>query len=82
MIFALVKTHPKIQAFFNGILQSSEVVPEWVLGMIVPLHKDGSKLDTSNYRGITLISCIREGSKFTGYPGRVYQQGADTFFGF
>ena len=62
MILALVKTYPQILLkLFNGILQSSEVVPDWALGMIVPLHKDGPKLDTSNYRGITLISCL---SKF------------------
>ena len=24
----------------------------------MPIHKDGPKLDTSNYRGITLISCL------------------------
>ena len=59
MILGLVKTHPNVLLkLFNGILQSSEVIPDWALGMIVPLHKDGPKLDTSNYRGITLISCL------------------------
>ena len=62
MILALVRAHPQILLkLFNAILQSSEVIPDWALGMIVPLHKDGSKLDTANYRGITLISCL---SKF------------------
>ena len=59
MILALVKTYPKVLLkLFNGILQSSETVPDWALGMIVPIHKDGPKLDTVNYRGITLISCL------------------------
>lgn len=59
MILALVKTYPKVLLkLFNGILQSSEVIPDWALGMIVPIHKDGSRLDTANYRGITLISCL------------------------
>ena len=59
MILALVRTHPKVLLkLFNDILQSSEALPDWALGMIVPIHKDGPKLDTSNYRGITLISCL------------------------
>ena len=28
------------------------------MGMIVSIHKDGPKLDTANYRGITLMSCL------------------------
>ena len=59
MIVALVKTNPKvILKLFNKILQSNEVVPNWALGMIVPIYKDGPKLDAANYRGITLISCL------------------------
>ena len=59
MIIALVRTYPTVLVkLFNKILESSEVIPEWALGMIVPIHKDGPKLDTSNYRGITLISCL------------------------
>ena len=59
MITSLVETHPALVIkLFNGILQSSEVVPDWVLGMIVPLFKDGSRMDANNYRGITLMSCL------------------------
>ena len=59
MITALVETHPTLVIkLFNGILQSSEVVPDWVFGMIVPLFKDGSRMDANNYRGITLMSCL------------------------
>ena len=54
MITALVKTYPKVLLkLFNDILQSSEVIPDWALGMIVPIYKDGPKLDAANYRGIT-----------------------------
>jgi hypothetical protein len=59
MIISLVDTHPNIVLkLFNEILQSGEVVPEWVMGLIVPIYKKGSKLDPSNYRGITLMSCL------------------------
>ena len=59
MIISLNNTHPKIiLKLFNNILQSGEVIQDWVIGLIVPIHKEGPKLDTSNYRGITLISCL------------------------
>ena len=59
MILALVRTYPKVLLkLFNGILNSSEIVPDWAMGMIVPIHKDGPKLDTANYRGINLMSCL------------------------
>ena len=59
MIISLVDTHPNIVLrLFNEILQSGEVIPEWLMGIIVPIYKKGYKLDPSNYRGITLISCL------------------------
>ena len=55
----MVNTHPNILLkLFNRIFQSGEVIQDWVIGLIVPIHKEGPKLDTSNYRGITLISCL------------------------
>ena len=59
MISTLMETHPKlILKLFNSILQSGDIIPEWLMGMIVAIHKDGPKLDTGNYRGITLMSCL------------------------
>ena len=58
-ISSLFETHPKILLkLFNAILTSSEVIPEWVMGLIVPIFKKGSKSEPSNYRGITLMSCL------------------------
>ena len=39
-------------------MRSGEIVPEWLVGIIVPIHKNGAKHDPSNYRGITLRSCL------------------------
>ena len=59
MISSLLTKYPDIIIkLFNSIVQSSEFIPEWVLGAIVPIHKKGSKSDPSNYRGITLMSCL------------------------
>ena len=59
MIISLVDTHPNIVLrLFNEILQSGEVIPKWLMGIIVPIYKKGSKLDPSNYREITLIACL------------------------
>ena len=59
MLIGLIKTYPKVLLrLFNAVLSSSEVIPDWALGMVVPIFKDGSKMDPSNYRGITLISCL------------------------
>ena len=36
----------------------SEVIPEWVIGLIVPIYKKGNKSEPENYRGVTLMSCL------------------------
>ena len=43
---------------FNNVL-NSQVFPEpWNEGLIIPIHKKGDKLNTDNYRGIIISSCI------------------------
>ena len=39
------------------------MVPEWTIGAIVPIYKKGPKSEPTNYRGITLMSCL--GKLFT-----------------
>ena len=59
MIIPLIEKYPRlILKLFNKILHTSDVIPEWLTGIIVPIHKDGSKMDPGNYRGITLMSCL------------------------
>ena len=49
---------------FNEILQSGEVIPEWLIGIIVPIYKKGSKLDPSNYRGSYFYQFLMQDSCF------------------
>ena len=59
MIICLVESYPSIfLKLFNLILQTCGVIPDWVVGAIVPIFKKGSKAEPSNYRGITLLSCL------------------------
>ena len=57
MISAYVK-------LFNIILNTGHIPDNWTIGIIKPIFKNkGSKNDTDNYRGITLLSCL--GKLFT-----------------
>ena len=57
MLLAYVK-------LFNIILDTGHIPDNWTIGIIKPIFKNkGSKNDTDNYRGITLLSCL--GKLFT-----------------
>ena len=59
MLACLVEVYPTmLLRLFNLILDSGDVLPEWVISFIVPIHKGGAKSDPSNYRGISLLSCL------------------------
>ena len=59
MIAGILSVYPDIiLKLFNFILKSNAIIPDWVLGAIVPIHKKGDKTEPSNYRGITLMSCL------------------------
>ena len=47
-----------ILILFNRILDSGTYPAEWNTNIIVPIHKSGLKSDPSNYRGISLSSCM------------------------
>lgn len=51
----LLKCFVKI---FNKVLTTGKFPEIWAKGFIVPLHKSGSKDDPSNFRGITIGSCV------------------------
>ena len=59
MIQSLLDCYPEIiLLLFNSILELNKIIPEWVIGEIVPIHKKGPKSVPTNYRGITLMSCL------------------------
>ena len=59
MIASLIDSHPEvILKLFNSILNSCEIIPDWVIGFIVPIYQKVAKSDPYNYRGITLMSCF------------------------
>ena len=43
---------------FNVVWERGVAPRDWTSGIIVPIHKKGSKLECTNYRGISLLSVI------------------------
>ena len=53
-----------ITKFFNIIFKTAVIPEDWNIACIVPIYKNkGSRKDTNNYRGISLLSCL--GKLFT-----------------
>jgi hypothetical protein len=46
------------------VFWQGEVPMDWPRGVVVPLHKDGSKKEPLNYRPVTLLSIV--GKVYTG----------------
>ena len=64
MICCLIEVNPSILIkLFNNILKTNIKIQEWTLSIITPIHKNGLKTDPSNYRGISVLSCL--GKLFT-----------------
>ena len=41
--------------FFNKIIDKNQIPQEWETGMVINIHKKGTKSKCKNYRGITLL---------------------------
>jgi exonuclease III len=52
-----VLTQP-LTKIFNDVLKTAIYPKSWAQGYISPIYKSGNPLDPSNYRGITITSCI------------------------
>ena len=61
MILGLLEVKPNlIIKLFNDIFLKNSKISQWSVSMITPIFKSGLKTDPSNYRGISVLSCLRK----------------------
>ena len=59
MIKCLLDTNPRIfLKLFNCILNKNPTINKWMTSILNPIHKTGNKAEPSNYRGISIMSCL------------------------
>ena len=59
IIKCLVKTNPAIVLkLFNLVFDSNAKIEQWAIAILTPILKSGPKMDPSNYRGISILSCL------------------------
>lgn len=64
MIKCLIEVQPgPLLKLFNAVFDINVKIEQWALAMITPLFKIGSKMNPTNYRGISILSCL--GKLFT-----------------
>ena len=68
---------PVLHSMFNKIFVLGYFPDRWSEGYIIPLHKKGNPDDATNYRGITLLSCV--GKLFTRILNNRLQNWAEKY---
>ena len=59
IIKCLVETNPRIiLKLFNLVFESNAKIEQWAIAILTPILKSGPKMDPSNYRGISILSCL------------------------
>ena len=59
MLKCIVEKYPKVLTkVYNSALQNNSVFDDWMVSILTPIYKKGSKMIRENYRGISLISCV------------------------
>ena len=63
-------TGPFLSSLINTCWNTGTIPDEWKLGLVMPIFKrKGQKNDPTNYRGITLLSCLLK-----TYTGLIYER--------
>lgn len=47
-----------LNTLFNSMFFSASYPESWIKTTVFTLFKKGNKMDTNNYRGITIINCL------------------------
>ena len=59
MIKCLVESNPGIVLkLLNLVFDSNTKIEQWTMAIIIPILKSGPKMDPSNYRVISILSCL------------------------
>ena len=59
IIKCLVETNSRIiLKLFNLVFESNAKIEQWAIAILTPILKSGPKMDPSNYRGISILSCL------------------------
>ena len=59
MILCMLEVQPQLLVnLFNTIFNTNANIEQWSISIITPIFKNGSKMDPSDYRGISLLSCL------------------------
>ena len=59
IIKCLIETNPRIiLKLFNLVFDSNAKIEQWAMAILTPILKSGPKMDPSNYRGISILSCL------------------------
>ena len=60
----LVAANPLLNSclckLFNLVLDTEQLPNPWSFGYLVPIFKKGDRLDTGNYRGLSIVSCVNK----------------------
>ena len=59
IIKCLIETNPRIiLKLFNLVFESNAKIEQWAMAILTPILKSGPRMDPSNYRGISILSCL------------------------